>query len=426
MNLGNWDFQLAISRPEVNRALAKYFSKIDSGFDITQDDKLLGKSVHLNGVFEAWEIVGGVGKYLKLRLPIATGGVTINGKNYSLNGCAFLVTCTLGTQIDSAQTTRTLTFDFSTAADAKNPHDGDGVANCTSIEVPSLLSIKNSTLVKLIQNIEQHLAGRENLDLVRFAINACLVNNANKFSPPFVSLQALATGHGAGSWIAPKTTAYGIHQPKGNSESYLVVAGAIAVTPPANPQVVLETELVPDGTKVAIAVSGKAFMEHLVNPVLPVIPPFTMPTIELPSQSSQTRLVANRIHYMASGKANYKGGITSSYDVDQKIQVIFDKTAVAIKFALDSGGICKSSTSKSLLGWVVSISRTILQPLTNSGDLIIDILTLMDISKISNAMASNAGNSFYGFGTIKGMHGDSFSPTEAGIQDVFYMRGSLT
>jgi hypothetical protein len=401
MEIKSWDWIAAVDIIAINKKLA--FQQPLSSFNSQGKSGLLAENVTFAGKFGSWSVSGGVGDRLYLSLPITSGNMSVVGtstRTVDFSGSVFVISTMLSFS-SLTPSSHDLQFLF-----------GQGSAEGQA-PTGSEVGIQSFTAgAAAITGADSNLAG--------YFLVQDLIKNAAQIPFIFASTLNVATSD-KNSWLGAKFVAYGVSQTSTSAPMYLCIGGSTSAASQPSTEVLVDPVLISTKPEAALIVTAAIFSKYVVAPNVPSIGGFPKGVSSTKSSTSVT-LTTDHIEYKASKSCEIDGflGIkvaSPSCSISEKWPVGYDAAQDTITIGPDPSPIITSSANVSVLE---SILSGVLSGI-GFGSMGALLSVLSESIGISIPHVSPTASII----SLNFAHGSAFKPSEAGLNDAFYMRGTL-
>lgn len=422
-----WDAVFACSGDWINGELQKAAKDFPATFSY-EDAAIL-----VAGDFAAWRLAaGGSDQLIQFETPISKGSVTdkASGKSYPLDGAVPLVQFQLDfVQPESASGERQLKFNCKVVGKKA----GDTTPGAVTVLNPDVSG--KTDIPPLV------------LDLLQTALAQAFIASRDELSFVFAHL-TLVPPAGA-SWLTLKTLAYTYLQTEQDKLGSLAVLGMFDDVDVSQQNRVFDSALLRPGDQFGFILAGSRFFQNILLPAMPAayrgsnagqfrwtggtqivnagnvtLDKVKVGAIWYPPviNSLNVSLVGSQIRTIAAGRCDITGLADAyiSFSVTSQNLSSYAPASRTISFLPDPH---KSITHSAHIPWWESLIGALTAGIMN---VVIDAVSLAIENAVSGAVGGT-GVSSAGMGAqlVTWPGQDAVTPTDGGLQDNFYFRGTL-
>ncbi|TVR09427.1 MAG: hypothetical protein EA385_07185 [Salinarimonadaceae bacterium] len=422
-----WDAVFACSGDWINGELKKAAKQFPSSFSYEDD------AIKATGDFAAWSLVaGGSDQFIQFETPIAKGSVIdkASGATYPLDGAVPLVQFQLAfVQPESDPKARQLKFNCKVVG--KKPGD----------KTPGAVTVLNadaSGKAKIPALI---------LDLLQTALAEAFIASQKQLSFVFAHL-SLVPPPGA-SWLTLKKLAYTYLQTEDDVLGSLAVLGMFDDVDISKQNRVFDSALLRKGDQFGFVLAGSRFFQHILLPAMPgayrgssasqfywtggtsiinkgnvTLDKVKVGAIWYPPviSSLNVSLVGSQIRTIAAGTCDITGLADAyiSFSVTSQNESSYNAASRTISFLPDPH---KSITHSAHIPWWEKVIGVFTAGIMN---VVIEAVSLAIEDAVSGAVG-HTGVSSAGMGAqlVTWPGQSAVTPTDGGLEENFYFRGSL-
>jgi Clostridium P-47 protein len=425
MDIGSWDTICVIAVDQINQQLTAKLDQLIQSFDYSGADPF-GSTYEFSGTFGPWQVVpGGSNTLIHVQIPVTSGKLVSGSATTDVSGMSVVVEVSLQLLPVQAQgNAQQLTFDFRQAG----TQPGD---TTPGLVTPISFSDPNNT-------------GKGSLLLS--AVVAVLVNNASEVSFVFATIGVVDPS--TPSWLTPVRSTYDYSQPVGGTAGYLAILSVTSDRDITGYDTQIDPGLVSSSYPVTFAVSQPLFMQNIVLPILPSA---------FPNTSAQTFQCSNGVITntgefgtpgVTKGAITYHPEVTSLQvtSTDNYLQVA---TSGNVDLDMPNASMDFSVTAKNVLTYDQGSNTLTFQPDPNpmtshsnnipwydyvlialTGGIALAIFSIV-VPLIASEIADDLNSGSSGIDltkappkTVQWQGMQSFQVQDAGLDDLFYMRGT--